>query len=514
VGGKPLAQATPGDALSRASFRVFISYSRKDLDFGRRLVAALGARGIAAQIDERDLPDLEEWKRELSALIRAADALVFIISPRSIISPMCNWELAQATVLNKRLAPVVLEPVADDKIPAELAKIQYLFFNPPNDFEPQVDRLRAALLRDAGWIKEHTYIAERAHRWVQGGRLRDGLLRGRDLQEAKRWAFVRPKEAPFLTEQQKELLTTSQFSPPPLNLTGPVAIVSIILGSLSVVSLIKRGLELTSFVWLLQRVLDYYEATIHELLGSWAEPLLKKLIAYIHILLGWRLTLDTNWKHVFVLMMLFFGAVYRQMAGADRKVALVLLALGITTSVVISVFVGVMPMPHEGNEPVYILLNALIPGLPLIAAFAFFAMTSIWYSVFRARLDEIHWWRVFILRPAVLPALLSIMVVVSTFVAWVAGLIGNFRTEILLVLPLLRLPRPLAIGSGFVGVATILLAWAASNAFPYSRERRTTWLHEFKLNLWTSVAVSMFLVMLGALLFLLVNAVAGFATAA
>ena len=56
--------------------------------FARWLAAALEALGIQIQIDERDLPLLEGWKRGLLDFIGAADTVVFIVSPRSIASPV------------------------------------------------------------------------------------------------------------------------------------------------------------------------------------------------------------------------------------------------------------------------------------------------------------------------------------------------------------------------------------------------------------------------------------------
>jgi TIR domain len=71
-------------------------------------VAALEARGIEPRIDMRDLPKLEDWQRELLGFIREADAVVFIVSPNSISSAVCVWEVEQVAKLNKRLAPIVL----------------------------------------------------------------------------------------------------------------------------------------------------------------------------------------------------------------------------------------------------------------------------------------------------------------------------------------------------------------------------------------------------------------------
>src|SRR5436309_10429671 len=96
--------------------RVFISYARADIAFADRLPGALEARGYDVLIDRRNLPTLEDWQRELLVLIRKADSVVYIVSPRSITSATCRWEVEQIEAFDKRLAPVVLERVDNDKI--------------------------------------------------------------------------------------------------------------------------------------------------------------------------------------------------------------------------------------------------------------------------------------------------------------------------------------------------------------------------------------------------------------
>jgi hypothetical protein len=106
--GRPAraAREEPGRKLN-----VFISYSRADLARAKEIVAALEARGLACTIDTRDLPYGEKWQCELKDFIKAADSVVFLVSPRSISSTWCKWEVAQVADQSKRLVPVVLEPV-------------------------------------------------------------------------------------------------------------------------------------------------------------------------------------------------------------------------------------------------------------------------------------------------------------------------------------------------------------------------------------------------------------------
>ena len=190
--------------------KVFISYSRRDLVFAERIVAALEARGLSPKIDTRDLPKLEDWRRELLGFIREADAVVFIVSPNSIASPVCEWEIQQVASLNKRLAPIVYERVPDARIPEAAAKINYLFFDTPGSFEERCDELARALETDRAWIKDHTRLGELALRWSSQDRKTASLLRGQELEDAERWIASRPRHAPEPTALHRELIETSR----------------------------------------------------------------------------------------------------------------------------------------------------------------------------------------------------------------------------------------------------------------------------------------------------------------
>lgn len=69
---------------------VFISYSRKDKDFVRRLGDGLVAHNREAWVDWKDIPLTSEWQQEILRNIEAADNFIFIISPDSVASGNCR----------------------------------------------------------------------------------------------------------------------------------------------------------------------------------------------------------------------------------------------------------------------------------------------------------------------------------------------------------------------------------------------------------------------------------------
>ena len=111
----------PDDAPLPPKTRVFLSYSRKDEAFTPRLAAALEGRGYAPDFDQsaRDPANVEtgiaaedEWWQRLKDMIAAADVMVFIVSPDSAASRVCDEEIAYARALGKRIIPILRRPAS------------------------------------------------------------------------------------------------------------------------------------------------------------------------------------------------------------------------------------------------------------------------------------------------------------------------------------------------------------------------------------------------------------------
>ena len=66
---------------------VFISYSRKDADFVRKLSDALKVRNLETWVDWEDIEPTTTWWQEICQGIEAANSFVFVISFDSIASP-------------------------------------------------------------------------------------------------------------------------------------------------------------------------------------------------------------------------------------------------------------------------------------------------------------------------------------------------------------------------------------------------------------------------------------------
>src|SRR5262249_45069187 len=213
-GGISLQQTRPG-SLDRGKLRVFISYSRADLDFADQLNAALNVYGFECGIDRHDISGGEDWMRRLGNLIREADTVVFVLSPTSARSEICNWEVDEAVRLGKRILPVIRRPLEGVTPPPHLRERQYIFFYPePKEpgagFGTGLAHLVTALNTDFDWLREHTRYLQRATEWDAGGRPANRLLSGNDILDAKAWVARRPKGAPEPTALHLEFIRASE----------------------------------------------------------------------------------------------------------------------------------------------------------------------------------------------------------------------------------------------------------------------------------------------------------------
>src|SRR3954454_16503806 len=117
-----MAASAPDKIASQRS-DVFISYSRKDREFVKRLEQALESRGRETWVDWQGIRPAEEFLQAIFPAIEGADTFVFVLSPDSVTSQICGKELAHAVSHNKRMIPVMARDVEANAVPEPLAKL-------------------------------------------------------------------------------------------------------------------------------------------------------------------------------------------------------------------------------------------------------------------------------------------------------------------------------------------------------------------------------------------------------
>ena len=207
--------AEPPARSDDGKLRVFISYSRDDLDFADQLDIALRLLGFETSLDRHAISGGEQWRERLRNLIREADTVVFVLSPSSTASDICGWEVEEAVRFQKRVIPVVCRALDDARPPPQLQSLNYIFFyqepkSPGSGFGSGAARLVEALRTDLEWLREHTRLLLRASEWANGDRSESRLLSGSDIVAAKAWATQQPKDAPAPTELHLEFIHASE----------------------------------------------------------------------------------------------------------------------------------------------------------------------------------------------------------------------------------------------------------------------------------------------------------------
>src|SRR5262249_42161023 len=145
-------------------------------------------------IDWSDIPPTSDWWNEIKAGIEQADNFVFVISPNSIASPICQMEINHALSCGKRLVPVVFIETDEKSAFASLAsrnldestrtllagrdplvlardnwqalaRHNWLFFNDEQNFSETFQRLLNALDTNLDYVRNHTRLLVRAKEW-------------------------------------------------------------------------------------------------------------------------------------------------------------------------------------------------------------------------------------------------------------------------------------------------------------------------------------------------------------
>ncbi|GAB4508314.1 MAG: hypothetical protein OHK0046_00350 [Anaerolineae bacterium] len=196
---------------------VFISYSRKNTEFVRKLVSRLNETGRAAWVDWKGIPlSAPNWWREVQDGIEKTNNFLFILSPDSFASPVCHLELNYALRINKRVIVVVHQEVdtsagfavlaafqPDDAMLDRLGNqdllmiarsnwqrishINWDFFRETDDFEVNFQELVNAAETDLSYLRDHTRYLVRSREWQERDHRPDLLLYGEEIALAESW---------------------------------------------------------------------------------------------------------------------------------------------------------------------------------------------------------------------------------------------------------------------------------------------------------------------------------------
>jgi len=197
--------------------KIFISYSRRDSSFVEVIRNALLSLGYEVLVDRQDIEKGEDFWTRIQQLIAASDSVLFVISPDSIASRICNQEVELSKTLGKRLIPLVWRAVKGG-MPESLSKSNWVTAEAYEQSEMADEAALASIiaqlnrainLDDLLWVREHTGWILRAAQWEKNGRQDGMVLRSDEITVVQSWASRRPKGAPEIPHLLVEFINAS-----------------------------------------------------------------------------------------------------------------------------------------------------------------------------------------------------------------------------------------------------------------------------------------------------------------
>lgn len=204
--------------------RVFISYSRKDLEFVKRLSADLNATGCLCDFDVADtdpnnvgvgIAAEDEWWKRLQEMISRAQVVVFVVSPHSARSKVCDEEVAFAMGNAKRVIAVTYGPVNLSALPPHLLTLNvaiHFGVGAEPGYTQAVAKVAGVVQLDVRWHRAAADVVVAARKWDALGRGNEAVVHGSELQAVQEWAARRPSSAPPHSELVVAYLNACQKS--------------------------------------------------------------------------------------------------------------------------------------------------------------------------------------------------------------------------------------------------------------------------------------------------------------
>ena len=216
---------------------IFISYSRKDLDFASKIVQALAKNELDIWVDWKSIPKGEDWWEHIQDGIEEGDAFLFLISPDSVKSKICNDEINHAIKNGKRILPVVIYDVSPQNTHPEISKRNWIFCRDGQDkFNISIQEIRNTIYTDFEWLKFHRELQVKALKWEKNDDA-SRLIRGKELRETEKQLAgvgIQSDPQPTVLQQQFILASRNNEDQQRRRITGSLLIGLVIATSLAI----------------------------------------------------------------------------------------------------------------------------------------------------------------------------------------------------------------------------------------------------------------------------------------
>ena len=199
-------------------------------------------------VDWEGIPPTVDWWKEIEKGIEEADAFIFLISPDSAASKVCERELEHAVKNAKRIVPLMVRDTKGGNAPKLLESLNWIFFREQDDFDEAFKKLYTAIHTDYEWAQTHRRLQVKALEWEKMNKDGSFLLRGKDLEDAQFQLAANGSKEPYPSDLQREYVFTSdQAADRQRRLVSIISIVvAILLAGLAIFGFYQAGLARTA----------------------------------------------------------------------------------------------------------------------------------------------------------------------------------------------------------------------------------------------------------------------------
>ncbi|MDW7690408.1 TIR domain-containing protein [Flammeovirgaceae bacterium SG7u.111] len=190
---------------------VFISYSRKDGDFARKLNQKLQNAERITWFDQESIASGVDFDQEIFKGIERSFNFVFVITPDAVDSEFCERELEFAAKHRKRFIPILLKSAEnyESKLPEAYKNTQWIDFE-GQDFDKAYHDLELLLDTDREHVEGHVKWQQRALEWKNHNYSKDLLLNKTACDLAEAWVQQAEGKNPSITKLQNRFISTSR----------------------------------------------------------------------------------------------------------------------------------------------------------------------------------------------------------------------------------------------------------------------------------------------------------------
>ncbi|MEM1134766.1 MAG: TIR domain-containing protein [Bacteroidota bacterium] len=174
---------------------VFICNAPTDHDMAVKIGDELMRKSFTIWLRNEDIAeDNEKIRRIIKNGIEEADNFIFLISPESLNSERCLFELNYADTLNKRIILSIVNKSELTALPSNIKSLTTIDFSKPEqvkyytkNFETAFNELLRKLYKNQHYFEQHKYLLAQALHWKRQNENPAVLIKGYQYQNARSW---------------------------------------------------------------------------------------------------------------------------------------------------------------------------------------------------------------------------------------------------------------------------------------------------------------------------------------